>query len=242
MKKKKEAERERETGKWIKLGFLHIHLTNRWLYTFITIGILAIIGGGVYAWANPTTGVGHDLSEIEPCPEGQILQTSAGAWTCVDIPSGAVETDPTVLASVKDGISWSEIGGIPADIADGDDLGNHIATQNLNLNNNKIINLATPTSNTDAATKAYVDAQGAGTYTRAFMQRSTTSCGSGWTRVYYGGNCYTDLKDSEILCCEPDSEICYARQGTNIYSAVTSGNINPSGFCDSGRDWALCCK
>ncbi len=31
------------------------------------------------------------------------------------------ETDPTVLASVKDGIDWSELSGIPAGIADGDD-------------------------------------------------------------------------------------------------------------------------
>ncbi|MFC1552290.1 tail fiber domain-containing protein [Candidatus Latescibacterota bacterium] len=34
------------------------------------------------------------------------------------------ETDPTVLASVKDGVSWSEIGSIPSDFADGtDDVG-----------------------------------------------------------------------------------------------------------------------
>jgi hypothetical protein len=31
-----------------------------------------------------------------------------------------VETDPTVAASVKDGVSWAEIASIPADIADGD--------------------------------------------------------------------------------------------------------------------------
>ncbi|GAF73554.1 unnamed protein product, partial [marine sediment metagenome] len=33
------------------------------------------------------------------------------------------ETDPTVLASVKDGVSWGELSGIPADIADGDNVG-----------------------------------------------------------------------------------------------------------------------
>ena len=32
------------------------------------------------------------------------------------------ETDPTVLPSVKDGIVWGEVGGIPADIADGDQV------------------------------------------------------------------------------------------------------------------------
>lgn len=53
-----------------------------------------------------------DLSEIELCAAGEILQTVEDNWDCV------TESDPTVLASVKDGIDWSEITGIPAD---GDD-------------------------------------------------------------------------------------------------------------------------
>jgi len=36
---------------------------------------------------------------------------------------GGPETDPTVKADVKDGVSWGEISGIPSDIADGDDVG-----------------------------------------------------------------------------------------------------------------------
>ena len=39
----------------------------------------------------------------------------------------------------------------------GDDLGNHIATETLNLSNFAIINLQNPTNPQDAATKAYVD-------------------------------------------------------------------------------------
>lgn len=38
-----------------------------------------------------------------------------------------------------------------------DNLGNHTATQNLNMANRKIVSLAGPTAGTDAATKAYVD-------------------------------------------------------------------------------------
>ena len=37
------------------------------------------------------------------------------------------ETDPTVAASVKDGVDWTELSNIPADIADGDQVG--IATE-----------------------------------------------------------------------------------------------------------------
>ena len=42
----------------------------------------------------------------------------------------------------------------------GDNLGDHTATENLNLANNKIINLSEPTENTDATTKQYVDNSG----------------------------------------------------------------------------------
>lgn len=41
-----------------------------------------------------------------------------------------------------------------------DNLGDHIATQILNMSSNKIINLTNPTAAQDATTKAYVDAQG----------------------------------------------------------------------------------
>ena len=52
------------------------------------------------------------------------------------------EIDPTVLASVKDGVSWGEVSGIPSGFADGidnvgtggDNLGNHTATENIKLN------------------------------------------------------------------------------------------------------------
>ena len=96
-----------------KKGFnIQINLSNRWLYTFIAIGILMIIGVGVYAWSNPTTGVGHSHDEIEPCPDGQILQTSGGAWGCVNMSEGG------------GGVDWSEISGMPSGFADGvDDTG-----------------------------------------------------------------------------------------------------------------------
>lgn len=45
---------------------IKINLTNRWLYTFMAIGILAIISVGVYAYgtSNPST-FGHSSGEID---------------------------------------------------------------------------------------------------------------------------------------------------------------------------------
>jgi len=49
-----------------------------------------------------------------------------------------------------DGNSWLKANA-------GDNLGNHIASDSLNMTNHKIVNLATCTQNLDAANKAYVD-------------------------------------------------------------------------------------
>jgi len=78
--------------KKIKIGKIEMNFSDRWLYTFIALGVLILLGVVVYAVA----GVSHTADEL---PD---------------------ETDPTVIASVKDGVSWSEVSGIPADIADGD--------------------------------------------------------------------------------------------------------------------------
>lgn len=51
-------------------------------------------------------------------------------------------------------VSWAD----PNTLVNGDNLGNHGATQLLDMNSFKITELATPTLATDAATKAYVDA------------------------------------------------------------------------------------
>jgi hypothetical protein len=70
--------------------------------------------------------------------DGKVLtsdSTGLATWQTL------TETDPTVIASVKDGVSWGEVSDIPAGFADGiddvgagDNLGNHIATQNIQLN------------------------------------------------------------------------------------------------------------
>ena len=62
---------------------IKINLTNKWFYTFIAIGILIVVGIGVYALAPgviPTPG--HNYTELATCAEGEILKTVGGVWTC----------------------------------------------------------------------------------------------------------------------------------------------------------------
>jgi hypothetical protein len=106
--------------------------SNRAWYTFITIGILLLIGVGVYAYGGTQPSVvGHTFGEIQPptgCTSNQVLQWSGSAWRCATLSGGGgitTETDPTVLASVKDGVSWDEVTNKPAGFADGiDNIGN----------------------------------------------------------------------------------------------------------------------
>jgi hypothetical protein len=72
---------------------INIHLSNRLAYTLIAVGILAIIGVGVYALApgvipNP----GHNISQMSvpsPCVSGQFLSYNGQDWVCMNIPTPA---------------------------------------------------------------------------------------------------------------------------------------------------------
>jgi len=81
---------------------INIHLTNRWLYTFIVLGILIAVCVGIYAATYASSnGVGHEYSEIKPCANGEVLKVVNGVWACAS-PSAAAETDPTVKTWAKD--------------------------------------------------------------------------------------------------------------------------------------------
>ena len=76
----------------ISLGKVSIIFSNRVIYSGIVFLILAIVGVGVWAYANPTTGVGHDFSELQPCSKGLILKSVniddanpglGTKWSCV---------------------------------------------------------------------------------------------------------------------------------------------------------------
>jgi len=59
-----------------------IILSNRWLYTLITVGILICLSVGVYAVLGTTPNPGHSISELQTCSNGEILQMVNGAWAC----------------------------------------------------------------------------------------------------------------------------------------------------------------
>lgn len=74
------------------------------------------------------------------CAQGEVAKFFDGAWACqpdqvmseaqikawadeVDDVGLTVESDPTVPANIKDGISWGELSEVPTELLDGDQVG-----------------------------------------------------------------------------------------------------------------------
>ncbi|MGB2813772.1 MAG: hypothetical protein WBC75_01595 [Dehalococcoidales bacterium] len=82
-----------------------------------------ITGGDITNW-NAAYGWGNhaDVGYMTGLPQYVLKWGDNISWLINDAGylTSYTETDPTVLASVKDGVDWSELSGIPGDIADGD--------------------------------------------------------------------------------------------------------------------------
>ncbi len=74
-------------------------------------------------WYSMKGGVKYTLDTLS-CANGQVTKWNTGGsvWECASDDGGITsESDPTVLTSVKDGVSWAEVTGKPAGFADGID-------------------------------------------------------------------------------------------------------------------------
>ena len=65
---------------------IKINLTNRWLYALITIGILMVVGVGVYAYGTSNPSIfGHSVNEVgfpTDCQVGEFLKWDGNSWIC----------------------------------------------------------------------------------------------------------------------------------------------------------------
>ena len=98
-------------------------------------------------------------------------RNGSGTYT---LPAGNPVVTGTTIASTWANNTLSDIASTLTDSVAAD--GQTAMTGNLNLSNNKIVNLATPTLSTDAVTKAYADALvgGAGSFTTLTSSGATT--------------------------------------------------------------------
>ncbi|MBU1251975.1 MAG: hypothetical protein KJ905_00740 [Nanoarchaeota archaeon] len=80
------------TKKSFGFGRLQINMTNRWLYTLITLFAVVVLGVGVYALsAGETPNPGHNIAQVGPptgCLAGEVLSFTGSAWDCIAAGSG----------------------------------------------------------------------------------------------------------------------------------------------------------
>ena len=155
----------------------------------ITLGIILGLGiQFVSAWTNaPTTPPNGNVAG--PLTTGNGTQTKSGGDLQLggggSLYAGGLVAAPTLCIGADCKTTW------PSGSGTGDNLGNHIATQNLDMNNKSIKNVpTTPLAGTDAVNKDYVDAAVSGASgKRAFTYTSKAgvhACPSGWTKILGG--------------------------------------------------------
>ena len=89
---------------------IKINLSKRWLYTLIVIGILAIIGVGVYAVAVDKDEAWHDESQVEVII-GSTTKSLQDAIDDGDFASEGIDliSSPVVLGQPCDQSEWGKI-------------------------------------------------------------------------------------------------------------------------------------
>ncbi|MDE4063805.1 hypothetical protein, partial [Phaeobacter gallaeciensis] len=116
-------------------------------------------------------------SVLPTCGVGQVLKSNGTSLSCVtDTSGGFLELDPLTMSfakralpvcasdevlSITDGagLEFACVDAAVAAAGAADDLGSHIATQDLNMASFGIGDLRNPSNAQDAATKSYVDAE-----------------------------------------------------------------------------------
>ena len=191
----------------LKMNFT---IPNKAIHIFIGLAVIAVLAAGTYAWVvNPgaVPNPGHSLDSIQGYFQGDASLRASLGKLC-----GSDGTNCTAV---------------------GDNLGNHIATQNLSLGNNKITNLINPTGNLDGVNKQYADA--------------LVSAATGVTCVslkcpWFVGN-FTNTSTSADLpnCAAPACAAGWVSSGTGCATASVAGEgsffRSVGGYCER---W--CCQ
>jgi hypothetical protein len=194
----------------------------------------------------------YQLDVVGSCSAGSFVVSVNDDGTVVC----QAESDPTVPAHIKDGISWNEISGKPAGFADNidnvDDADNDPTNELQNLasvlsrgnsaGNLRIANAANPVNNQDVATKNYVDSQIA-----SAGGGGTLSCTT--VEAYYDGPGWKNV----VATCPAGYQRTGCSKDDNAGDDGAWGSaVKPSGangcFCGSGQTtgwvycYAYCCR
>jgi len=153
------------TSKWVNSTVDLEDLNNVTFATPTTGQVVYFDGNG---WVNQTLDTddvteGNNLYYTDTRADDRIAAASIGDLSDVDLGAGAADEDFLVY---NDGTGeWEPKTRALSDLTQ--------ATADLDLNDNKIVNLATPTADSDAATKGYVDSVAVGLDVKESVKAAT---------------------------------------------------------------------
>jgi len=132
-------------------------------------------------------------------------------------------------------------------VGTGDNLGNHTATANLNMSNQRIVGLAAPVDAADAATKGYVDTAVAGPSTLDCVNTSLTlfTIGANSANFFNNPSCPAGYTATTPYCWTAASGVYSQGSGYNVN---TVGNPtfcawqNTTGVNQTTYGGNICCR
>jgi hypothetical protein len=132
----------------------------------------------------------------------------------------------------------------PSGTGTGDNLGNHTATQNINMSGTQVTNLGTPVNATDSATKGYVDGKtmggscGVGQVVKSISTTGVPTCVADSTSSSGSvvGGCGSDLSSTypSLSCWGVSTGASYASCPAGTKRVTMAGSWDPCGGSDSG--------
>ena len=152
------------------------------------------------------------------------------------LPAGNPVVTGTTIASTWANTTMNDLASAMTDSVAAD--GQTAMTGNLNLNSNKIVNLATPNLTTDAVTKAYADALVGGTSSGSFTTltvTSTTTLATSLTGVLKGTSGVVSVATAGTDYAGIDTAQTFTKgQRGEITALVDGATITPD-FADSNN-------
>ena len=209
--------------RWLQIGVRAGALKDPNVYTFLSPRQqVSPVPYAIYAKTADSISVGIDWIKIFNIP--------AGFADGVDNTGITSETDPTVLASVKDGITWTEVSNRPAGLDDGDQVGITSETDPTVLASVKDGVSWSEVSNIPAGFADGVDNTGITSETDPTVLASVKD-GITWTEVF---NRPAGLDDGDQVGITSESDPQVGSITTNYIpkwngSALVSGTIYDSG-------------
>lgn len=195
------------------------------------------IGSSGSPWSNvySDTFTGGLTGTVTGDVTGNITSTGTSTFTSIDVNGGAIDGTPIGATTPSTGVFTSvyidnlQIDGNTIYAASGDIILN--AVGNIDFGNNRLTGVGTPTANTDAVNKQYVDAITTAGFTLVDDGSSSTIIGGSETLAIIGSGSVTTILSGDTLTINSaDTLADVVARGSNANAGITVRNVTTDGM------------